>query len=64
MSTQNKNKITTDKYKITVTGQLKKGKVQLSKGKLVVTVKGKKKGTGTVKATVGNKSAKVKVSIK
>lgn len=64
LSTQNKNKITTDKYKITVTGQLKKGKVQLSKGKLVVTVKGKKKGTGTVKATVGNKSAKVKVSIK
>ena len=68
----NKTKVTVYKgctETLKVTGSKKKVKWSSSK-KAVASVsssgkiKGKKKGTGTVKATVGNKSAKVKVSIK
>lgn len=66
VTAQNKKKATTDTIstKVTKSKLAKVTKTAAKKGKVVVTVKGKKKGTGKMTVKVGNKTAKVTVRVR
>lgn len=65
ITAQNKSKATTDEPVVKLTGKKASiSSIKLSGSKLTVTVKGVKKGSATLKATVGGKTAKTKLKIK
>lgn len=64
VTAQNKKKATTDTVKVASNKLVKLAKSSAKKGKVVVTLKGKKKGTKKVTIKVGSKKVKVKVKVK
>lgn len=65
ITAKNKSKATTDEPFVKLSGKKATiSSVKLSGSKLTVTVKGVKKGSTTLKATVGGKTAKTKLKIK
>ena len=64
VTAQNKKKATTDTIKASVKKVAKVTKTKASKGKVVVTLKGKKKGTAKMTVKVGSKKVKVSVKVK
>ena len=65
ITAQNKSKATTDEPLVKLSGKKAMiSSIKLSGSKLTVTVKGVKKGSATLKATIGGKTAKTKIKIK
>ena len=63
---ENKKKAITDTPKVTIKKVAKyvKGKTQIKKGKVVITLKGKKKGSAKMTVKIGKAKAKVNVKVK
>lgn len=65
LTAQNKSKTTTDVPAVKISGKKASvSSVKTAGSKLTVTVKGIKKGSASLKATVGGKSAKTKIKVK